>query len=91
MASVALMDARSIAATAVNGGLLTPATEIDVPRCRPPYAFDTQVYDHRVYRGFGNAHTEESCVSGRTSPTGRRWIRSRRICCSRWPPSSTIP
>jgi aconitate hydratase len=64
MASVALMDARSIAATAINGGILTPATEVDVPAVQAAYAFDKQVYDNRVYRGFGNAHREEELRFG---------------------------
>ncbi len=59
LASVALMDARSIAATALNGGLLTPATECDAPATPAAYVFDGSVYDHRVYQGFGNAHREE--------------------------------
>jgi aconitate hydratase len=59
IASVALMDARSIAATAMNGGLLTPATDFDILGSSPEYAFDPEPYGHRVYRGFGNAHPEE--------------------------------
>jgi len=57
IAAVALMDARSIAATARNGGILTPATEIEVEYTEPNYKFDSTVYDHRVYKGFGNADT----------------------------------
>ena len=64
LASVALMDARSIAATAVHGGLLTPATEFDAPAAAAPYAFDRRVYDHRVYQGFGNPHPEEPLQFG---------------------------
>ena len=64
LASVALMDARSIAATAMNGGIVTPATEVDVPAVRAEYSFDKQVYDNRVYQGFGNAHTEEELRFG---------------------------
>jgi aconitate hydratase len=59
LASVALMDARSIAATALNGGLLTPATEMDLPEAHLEYVFDRQVYDRRIYQGFGSAHREE--------------------------------
>jgi aconitate hydratase len=59
LASVALMDARSIAATAINGGLLTPATEMDVPEEHAAYVFDKQVYDRRIYQGFGRARREE--------------------------------
>ncbi len=54
IASVALMDARSIAATAVNKGFLTPATDIDVEYTSPKYFFDRTIYDNRVYNGWGN-------------------------------------
>jgi aconitate hydratase len=64
MASVALMDARSIAATAINGGLLTPATELDVSTAQKEYVFDQRAYESRVYKGFGNAHREESLQFG---------------------------
>jgi aconitate hydratase len=59
LASVALMDARSIAATALSGGILTPATEMDFPETLAAYVFDRQVYDRRVYQGFGRAHRDE--------------------------------
>ncbi len=56
IASVALMDARSIAATAANQGYLTPATElVDVTFTRPAYYFDKTIYDNRVYNGIGKA------------------------------------
>lgn len=55
IAGVALMDARSIAATAVNKGYLTPANEIDVNFSKPKYFFNKSVYDNRVYNGFGKA------------------------------------
>ncbi|MEW6334436.1 MAG: hydratase [Thermodesulfobacteriota bacterium] len=64
LASVALMDARSIAATAVSGGVLTPATELDLPEARAEYRFDGQVYERRIYRGFGNARREEPLQFG---------------------------
>lgn len=54
-AYVALMDARSIAATAANGGILTAATELDVEYSEPDYVFDDSVYKNRVYFGFGKA------------------------------------
>ncbi len=47
---VALMDARSIAATAANGGILTPADEIDFDESIPPYHYDASLYARRVYR-----------------------------------------
>ena len=47
---VALMDARSIAATARNGGILTPADEVDFTEDFPPYDYDQGLYQRRVYR-----------------------------------------
>ena len=64
IAAVALMDARSIAATAANGGILTPATELEVEYTCPEYHFDKAIYDHRVYRGWGNAKPETSLKIG---------------------------
>ncbi|MCR5148886.1 MAG: hydratase [Eubacterium sp.] len=55
ISSVALMDARSIAATAVNKGFLTAATDLDVEYTGPTYFFDRKIYDNRVYDGFGKA------------------------------------
>ena len=55
IASVALMDARSIAATAANQGYLTAATDIDVDFRKPKYFFDKSIYDNRVYNGVGKA------------------------------------
>lgn len=52
IASVALMDARSIAATAANGGVLTGADELDVKYSTPEYRFDRTVYENRVWFGF---------------------------------------
>ena len=53
MASVALMDARSIAATAANKGRLTSACEIDVEYSNPKYSYDGKIYDNRVFNGVG--------------------------------------
>ncbi|MDF2906673.1 MAG: aconitate hydratase domain protein [Herbinix sp.] len=53
VASVALMDARSIAATAANQGYLTSAENIDVAFTNPKYYFDSSIYDNRVYNGIG--------------------------------------
>ena len=64
IASVALMDARSVAATAINGGLLTPATEVDCPAVSAEYVFDGSIYKSRVYQGFGNAKHEEPLQFG---------------------------
>ncbi len=64
MSGVALMDARSIAATAINHGRLTPATDLDVKYTRYPYAFDRSVYDKRVYFGYGKADPEYALKFG---------------------------
>ena len=55
IASVALMDARSIAATAANKGYLTAATDIDVNYTKPKYFFDKRIYDNRVFDSKGVA------------------------------------
>ncbi len=55
IASVALMDARSIAATAANQGYLTSAEHVDVEFKRPKYFFDSSIYTNRVYNGAGKA------------------------------------
>ena len=54
-AGVCLMDARSIAATAANGGRITPATDLDCTPVHHEYHFDDTVYKNRVYYGFGKA------------------------------------
>ena len=54
-AFVALMDARSIAATAKNGGILTAATELDVKYTEAEYEYDDSAYKSRVYYGYGKA------------------------------------
>ena len=55
ISAVALMDARSIAATAKNGGQLTAATDIDYEVPEFHYHFDGSIYEKRVYNGFGKA------------------------------------
>ena len=55
IASVALMDARSIAATAANKGFLTGADELDVEFTRPAYHFDSKIYENRVFDSHGKA------------------------------------
>lgn len=64
MSAVALMDARSIAATAANGGILTSAAEYDCWGDVPEYQFDKTVYDARVYQGYGQAEEASSLVYG---------------------------
>ncbi|MGL5724657.1 hydratase [Cetobacterium sp.] len=56
---VALMDARSIAATAINGGRLTAATDIDVEFTKPKYEFNDKVYKNKVYDGFEEAKSSD--------------------------------
>ncbi len=66
LSAVALMDARSIAATAAAGGVLTPATDLPDETwdeaCE--YTFDSAPYDKRVYWGFGKAKPESELVEG---------------------------
>lgn len=52
ISGVALMDARSIAATAANGGVLTPASAMDYDETVPAYEFDGDVYKKRLYKGY---------------------------------------
>lgn len=58
LALVALMDARSIAATAANGGIITAATDVAYENTHKPYQYDDKIYKCRVYNGFGKAHPE---------------------------------
>ena len=55
ISSVALMDARSIAATAANKGYLTPATDVETSDFIPKYHFDKTIYDNRVFDSKGVA------------------------------------
>ena len=64
MSAVALMDARSIAATAANGGILTSAEGLDCWGDVPEYEFDPSVYNKRVYYGFQKGDEEKSLVYG---------------------------
>ena len=65
MAAVALMDARSIAATAANNGRLTSAEEFaDVFGNVPAYHFDDSAYKARVYNGFGKPEPEKKLFYG---------------------------
>ena len=60
ISSVALMDARSIAATAANKGYLTAATDFDVKYTKPRYFFDKTIYENRVFdsKGVADPDTE---------------------------------
>jgi aconitate hydratase len=65
LSAVALMDARSIAATALNQGVLTAATDL-VKEEEPevPYVFDSSIYEKRVYNGYGKADPDYELVFG---------------------------
>ena len=64
IASVALMDARSIAATAANKGFLTPATEVDKELKKYKYYFDTSIYANRVFDSHGVADPDQEIKMG---------------------------
>ena len=69
LSAVALMDARSIAATAANGGRLTPATDLDwsapeLSQVDLHYRFEPLIYHRRVFNGFGHAQPETPLVFG---------------------------
>ena len=79
IAAVALMDARSIAATARNGGVLTAATDIDYEAPTPEeltYRYDGSVYAKRCYEGFGKA---DPTVELRLGPNIKDWPRMPRL------------
>lgn len=64
ISSVALMDARSIAATAANRGVLTPATEFDGEIGRYKYHFDSRIYENRVFDSHGVAEPDTEIQFG---------------------------
>lgn len=70
IASVALMDARSIAATAANKGFLTPATAMDVEYTGKKYRFDKDIYANRVFDSHGMA---DSSVKIKFGPNIKDW------------------
>ncbi len=61
---VALMDARSIAASVVNKGRITAADELGYTFDCPAYHYDSTAYEHRVYQGFGKGNPKEELVCG---------------------------
>lgn len=67
---VALMDARSIAATAANGGVITAATDVDYTDDHKPYDFDGKIYERRVYDGFNKA---DDAVALKYGPNIKDW------------------
>ena len=64
ISSVALMDARSIAATAANKGYLTAATDVDVDFSNPKYYFDSSIYANRVFDSKGVADPDQEIQFG---------------------------
>lgn len=70
IAGVALMDARSIAASTRMGGVLTPATAIGYDPAIPPYTFDDSSYRSRVYNGFGRPGAADAL---RLGPNIKDW------------------
>lgn len=76
IASVALMDARSIAATAANGGVLTAATDIEYEETPREYVYDGGIYDKRVYNGFGKP---DASVELRFGPNIADWPKMHKM------------
>jgi len=76
MAGVALMDSRSIAATAANGGLITPATEFDGWGNVPDHEFDMGVYESRVYFGYKKPDKKRELVYG---PNIKPWPKMEEL------------
>ena len=76
LSSVALMDARSIAATAANKGFLTPATEYDTEFSSKKYFFDKAIYEKRVYDSKGVAHPEVEIQFG---PNIKDWPEQKEL------------
>ena len=70
IASVALMDSKSIAATAFNSGYLTSAEDCPAVYETPEYEFNEHIYDNIVYNGFGKAKPETEIVYG---PSIKDW------------------
>ncbi|MCI8327114.1 MAG: hydratase, partial [Lachnospiraceae bacterium] len=76
IASVALMDARSIAATAANKGYLTSAADVDVTFQKPAYHFDKTIYANRVFDSKGVA---DSSVEIKFGPNIKDWPRMSEL------------
>ena len=64
LAAVALMDARSIAATAAKGGILTPATELEPFVSDVTYEFNSKIYENRVYNGIIKPDSSKELIYG---------------------------
>ncbi len=76
IASVALMDARSIAATAANKGYLTAATDVAADFTRPTYHFDSKIYENRVFDSHGEANPDAPLILG---PNIKDWPVMRAL------------
>ena len=76
VSAVALMDARSIAATAINGGVLTAATDIEYTVPPREYKFERGIYDKRCYFGFGKA---DPSVELRFGPNIADWPKMPKM------------
>lgn len=76
MSAVALMDARSIAATALNGGVLTSAEEVYKEHQVPEYNFDETSYENRVFYGFEKGYFESELKYG---PNIKDWPEMRNL------------
>ena len=76
IASVALMDARSIAATAANKGFLTAATDFDIEYTKPKYFFDSKIYKNRVFDSKGVADPNVEIKQG---PNIKDWPKMEAL------------
>lgn len=70
ISSVALLDSRSVAATAINGGALTAATDIDYDDVVPAYHYDDKPYESKVYSGFNEPKKNTELIYG---PSIKPW------------------
>ena len=76
IASVALMDARSIAATAANKGFLTAATDFDIEYTKAKYFFDSKIYENRVFDSKGIADPDAEIKQG---PNIKDWPKMEAL------------
>lgn len=76
LSAVALMDARSIAATAANGGILTSAEKYADDYEVPEYNYDDSSYRARIYNGFGKAEPEDKLIYG---PNIKDWPKQEAL------------
>jgi len=75
------MDARSIAATAVNQGVLTAAEDVcQEAEKEYAYDFDSSIYAKRIYNGYGKAEPETDLIFGPNIKTGRNRRNSVMMC-----------